>query len=709
MNKKYIPLILGLIVFIVSAVLYIKTLAPTVWFIDSGELAAVCTTLGIAHPTGYPLFTLIGHLFTILPLAFTHVYKLNLMNAFLCPLAAFVFVFLMRYIFLSEDTSLYDVKPAPQKKKASNKPQEHTLNIHDPLLYGLLLFSSLMLVFDRTFWGIVRSGKVYPLHVFFIITLMLFFLKAVIPNEKRTYGNSITFTERIRYYMIFAFVLGLSFTNHLTTILLAPACIVLFIYANYERKKDALKILGGMILFFILGFSVYIYLPVRDSMNPIFIWGDPRTLERFIWHFTAKQFNVWIFSGQGSVPSFLFLIAITIFLSVIGLINQGKINKNLHFLFFVIIALVTYFVLSAGTDTVQRQFLFFRQSSWIEFGPGLVLIALAGIYRLSRYNLIIYYFTLLTFFSCIFYAVNYDIFDIYSYFLLAYITMVIWLGFGALLFYELARQFILQKPNRIAYSAVLIAVCFIPLLSNYEANDESKNYYVEQYTMNIFENVDPGGIVLSSQWDFWVSPSWYYQFVEHIRPDIIVIDKELLRRSWYYKYIEHNYPEIYNNSRKEIERFLAELYKFEHGIPYDQQTITQAYSDLLTSFVTRNTKRSFYCTWEIEQNRNEPFAMNYVRIPTGLLFQLINKEAVEQKTERVFYKLHDFQFTPIEARDYYYNTLMYAYGGMLTNSAKYLASIGKFKEANYYLDKALTAMPNYKDALELRKLINNPN
>jgi hypothetical protein len=118
--------------------------------------------------------------------------------------------------------------------------------------------------------------------------------------------------------------------------------------------------------------------------------------------------------------------------------------------------------------------------------------------------------------------------------------------------------------------------------------------------MNVFRNVEPNGIVISSQWDFWVSASWYYNFVKHIRPDITVIEKELLRRSWYYTYLERNYPEIYNNSKAEIERFLSELYKFEHNIPYDTKYIMKLFSELLTSFVENNQGRRIYTTREIE-------------------------------------------------------------------------------------------------------------
>ena len=50
----------GGIAFLLSFLLYLRTAAPHVTFIDSGELAAVASSLGVAHPTGYPLFTLIG-------------------------------------------------------------------------------------------------------------------------------------------------------------------------------------------------------------------------------------------------------------------------------------------------------------------------------------------------------------------------------------------------------------------------------------------------------------------------------------------------------------------------------------------------------------------------------------------------------------------------------------------------------------------------
>ena len=63
------PIFGAVFVFLISFIVYLQTMAPSVPNIDGGELATVCATLGIAHPTGYPLFTLIGYLFAHLPIA----------------------------------------------------------------------------------------------------------------------------------------------------------------------------------------------------------------------------------------------------------------------------------------------------------------------------------------------------------------------------------------------------------------------------------------------------------------------------------------------------------------------------------------------------------------------------------------------------------------------------------------------------------------
>src|SRR5207253_6333860 len=56
------------VVGVLALAVYAATAYPYVAGGDSGELTVVSATLGVAHPPGYPLFTLLGHLFSYLPI-----------------------------------------------------------------------------------------------------------------------------------------------------------------------------------------------------------------------------------------------------------------------------------------------------------------------------------------------------------------------------------------------------------------------------------------------------------------------------------------------------------------------------------------------------------------------------------------------------------------------------------------------------------------
>lgn len=707
---KKLIYIYGIAAAITAFIVYLRTLAPTVWFIDSGELAAVATTLGIAHPTGYPLFTIIGHIFSMLPIGSEEVYRLNLMSAFFCSVAVFMFWLLVKFMLRSNGSTAPVFKTEKSVKVKSYKQRdvkEKIQEIPDIIVYTTAAGSALILAFSKTFWAAANSVEVYPLHVFFLVTLMLVFLKAILNTNKnpgKTQAEN-SFITQNNYYLIFAFLLGLSFTNHLTTILLAPACLTIFFYTNLFDKQRLYKLLGLMSVCFAIGFSVYLYLPIRASMSPDFLWGNPHNFERFYWHITGKQFSVWIFSAQGSIAAFMILTTTVVGLAVYGLVKRKTLNPNMHFVFFIIVSVIGYLLISGSSDIVVQQFKKFSSSLWGEYGTGLVLLSILGIYFLSRFNLIIYYFTFLSFFGCIFYSVNYDINDIYSYFLLAYITLAVWIGFGAVFVFSQISEMLKTPVLKAVFGAAIVLLSLIALNTNYAINDESKNYYVEEFTMNIFKNAEPNSIIISSQWDFWVSASWYYNFVKNIRPDLIIIDKELLRRSWYFIYLEKHYPELYNNCRAEIERFLPELYKFEHNIPYDTRNIMKLFEEMMTSFVKNNPARRSYITWEIEQNKNEPFAQEFARVPDGLLFRLVPKQDVANSPLKD-YRIFDFTFTPAPLKDYYHETLMRSYAMMLSASASYLLSIGRNEDAKKYIETALKAIPNFQQALELKKKYN---
>src|SRR6187549_17310 len=155
------PLFGAVFVFLVSFIVYMMTLAPGLSFIDAGELATTASTLGVAHPTGYPLFTLIGHLFSILPIAATVIARLNIMSAFFAAMGAGACVYLVHEIHLYWLVAKTKVKVDAKGKKKDEKPVELTTNetkAQQATAAGI--FTGIIIAFSETWWANATSIEV---------------------------------------------------------------------------------------------------------------------------------------------------------------------------------------------------------------------------------------------------------------------------------------------------------------------------------------------------------------------------------------------------------------------------------------------------------------------------------------------------------------------------------------------------------------------
>jgi hypothetical protein len=226
-------------------------------------------------------------------------------------------------------------------------------------------------------------------------------------------------------------------------------------------------------------------------------------------------------------------------------------------------------------------------------------------------------FSLLLFASCVVYAINYDIHDIDSYFLLAYIVIAFWAGFGILLLSGwLSARY---RPGiRVMILAVAV-LCAVPVVIHSPRMDRSKDHVVEDYVLNMFSLLEPNSLVLSYQWDYWVSPALYVQRVKGYRADVLIVDKELLRRSWYIEQVRGCAPWLIEESLPEVEAFLVEVKKFENGLPYDPAVIERRYAGMIGGFLRRSLPhRPVYVTPEIE----EQYTVGLQRVPWGLARRL---------------------------------------------------------------------------------------
>jgi hypothetical protein len=645
--KKYYAIITGIIVFIV----YLTTLAPSVVEIDAGELATVQVMLGIAHPTGYPLFSLVGHLFSLIPFSFSKIYQLNLLAAVWCSLAVMVFIYTCKFIldnlegFTSNNKVQKASRKGKKKKGEENKKQattEQKWAIEEPIKYIVSIAAGLLLAFDRTFWNQGNAIEVYSLQAFLFCLIIFSLLKAYItPTE----DEGIT-----KRWLIFAAVLALGFTNHMTTLFVLPA--TAFLYFNkFRLKGEGIKRLFVMIFLVFLPIFVviYLYLPIRASQGPILNWGNPVDFERFYRHVSGWQFQVWFFKS---------------------------------------------------TDVMKKQLGYFFGNLFSEFNLG-ILICLYGIFisyikarKFFIFNLILLLFSLL-------YASNYDIVDIDSYFLMSYIALSFFALFGMA---EIFSKFQLKKYN-LSIATAIIAICIIiQLIFNYKENDLKDVYAFEDFSKSTLNSTKPNSLVLTYLWDYLVSPSYYFQLVEKYRPDVTVIDKELLRRSWYYGQVNRQHPGLLSGINTEVNLFEDALKPFERGETFDSNLLEKLYRSILTNLISTNAdKKNIYISSELIENEMQKgefvLPAGYKVVPDNLLFKVVKGDEYVPTADP------NFKIRFPRTRTKYIDFMENATGTMLARRALYEIQFNKIDRAKIYVKKIKEEFPNYNIPSEILQAV----
>ena len=233
-----------------SFFIYLKTLAPSVLYydrpiaFDSAMLQAEAAALGIGHPTGYPTYMMLTHLFTILP-GVEPAYGANLASAVYAALAV---------------AALYAVA----LRLCGRVPAA---------AIGTLAFA-----FSGTFWSQVVIAEVYTLNVLFLSLTVLFLL-------------AWRDTRRDLYLLLAAFLCGLSLTHHLTSGLLIPAGLLFVLAVERRKLLEGRLLLKGAGLF-LAGLLPLLYLPIRAFMNAPLDETHPTTLGRFLLLVTGWSYAI---------------------------------------------------------------------------------------------------------------------------------------------------------------------------------------------------------------------------------------------------------------------------------------------------------------------------------------------------------------------------------------------------------------------------------
>jgi Protein O-mannosyl-transferase TMEM260-like len=463
--------LLALLTSLLAFVLYVRTLAPGLLFGDSAEFQMAAWLGGFVHPTGYPLYLLLGSIWTHLLPVGDPAWRMNLLSALFGSLAVgLVYLLALRIIALS-------LRPGEWSSAAARLAA----------LFAALAFAAM-----PTFWSQAVITEVYTLNAVFVAAVLLGLTtwaaqpvgsRATRVAESGAVTNAGRRSNALLYWT--ATIYGLSLTHHRSMLLLAPA-IVIYLWLERGRwgsRRAAFHVLGRALALVLLPLLVYLYVPLRAPHAPYATVriGPEQTLQLY----------------RPTLGGFIGHVSGQVFRSALGA-PVGLVDR---------------------LASVAR--LFITETSWA--GLGLGLVGLIWSVRRSRPLLALMG---LTFLAIIVFNLSYRIGDIFVFYIPAYLIWVLWEALGVVAVGTLMSRAVPHLGPQ-ARAAVLLVPCVLALavpawslVQHYSALDRSDDNRARATWQAILAEPIPADAILISNDRDEMVPFWYLQFVEGTRPDL---------------------------------------------------------------------------------------------------------------------------------------------------------------------------------------------
>ena len=231
----------------------LRTACPTVAFDDTGEACLAALTLGIPHPPGYPIFTLVTSLWAGIPLG-SIAFRLNIFSAFLVASASVLAFSVFR-------------------------------RMGGRSIYTGMAVALLATLFAAS-WSQAGLGKgaVYSLNL--CITLGI--LRELWSDEKG-----------FRNILSASLLFGLGLAHHWMSMVAVFPLLAWMILKFKEPGKPRLILLCVSTI--LLGFGGYLFLVVRAMASPFLNWGNPRNLDSLIFVISRRQYLSFM-PGEVTMP-----------------------------------------------------------------------------------------------------------------------------------------------------------------------------------------------------------------------------------------------------------------------------------------------------------------------------------------------------------------------------------------------------------------------
>ena len=334
---------------VIPLAVFLSSLPPFLAASDSAELTTAASTLGIPHPPGYPLYTLIGRAFAAVPVGDIPL-RLNVMSAVIGTVAV-----LLVYGTVRDRTG------------------------HWPSA----LVAALALAFSYHFWAQSLVAEVYTLEAGLLAALLY-----LASRWERTRSERILWAAFL--------VLGLALAHRPTAVLLVPAIAGWLAVSGAPSAKE----LGRAILFVLPGLALYAYLPAASAFGSGYAWNagylsdgtpiypDLTSGEGLFSYITARTFEDFSFAysvGEQLHESTKFLgwlwqdyFGVGIVLAAVGVVYAWRTCRPFAQLTIACLLLHSWFFVNYGVGDKDQMFLpaYVIIAIWIGIGvKGLIDLA----------------------------------------------------------------------------------------------------------------------------------------------------------------------------------------------------------------------------------------------------------------------------------------------------------------------------------------------
>jgi hypothetical protein len=189
---------------------------------------------------------------------------------------------------------------------------------------------------------------------------------------------------------------------------------------------------------------------------------------------------------------------------------------------------------------------------------------------------------------------------------------------------------------------------------------------------------------------------------EKFREDVIIIDKELLRRSWYYKQLTNNYGNLFKGFENDVNEFLAAVQPFEQDKNFDANKLEYFYKRIMTNLIQFNIdEHPFYIGPELVENemQKNQFKLpeGYSIVPDLFLFKVVKGNEYEPAPNP------DFVIRLPETKNLYTEFIKNIVVKMLLYRTMYEIKFDKLDKAKIYADKILNDFPGFSLPGDIKK------